>query len=270
LLRCDPGSSALLGFFGPQILDRLTDRIRNSLADAAGSAAASHDVTYIGLRPAAAPSDPGHGDSLESERAFYFSCRGHLHDDSVSIIFYEGLSSSVFMSSDLLADRIRRVRAWARIEQAEFARRVGFSRGYLANVESGVAPSPRFLRAVCREFGISERWLVAGDGPMRRPVEDLIKEELEKYGEQTYLEALVSLAKAKHYDELFARIFARPSEVKEPTPSYGASGGDARYQSMRERLDRIYLAGNEQTIAAIEFILKQSDPEQKKGATDES
>lgn len=160
--------------------------------------------------------------------------------------------------------RLKEVRSQARLSQEEFAKRVGVSRGHIANVEAGADLSDPLIKKICREFAILEPWLKTGEGPMRKPIEELIKGELSKYGERAYLEVLLTLAKSKQYDESFARFFERSDRVSE-SASYGTQVGNERYQRMADMLSRIIHHGDERTISAIEFMLSQSVPKTEKG-----
>lgn len=67
-----------------------------------------------------------------------------------------------------MKDRIKQVRAEAKLTQADFAERIGLSRNYIAQVEMGIRDlSDRAIRDICREFNINEEWLRTGAGEMK-------------------------------------------------------------------------------------------------------
>lgn len=66
-----------------------------------------------------------------------------------------------------MKDRIKQVRKSAGLTQTAFGDRIGISQNYVAQIEGGSRePSDRTLRDICREFGVSERWLRTGAGEM--------------------------------------------------------------------------------------------------------
>jgi transcriptional regulator with XRE-family HTH domain len=64
-------------------------------------------------------------------------------------------------------ERIREVRKTLKLSQAEFARAVFISNGYVAELECGHKnANDRILRLVSLTFGVSEAWLKTGEGGM--------------------------------------------------------------------------------------------------------
>ena len=63
--------------------------------------------------------------------------------------------------------RLGQVLAYAGINQAELARRVGMSPGFLSDVIRGVKkPGPELLLALRKSCGVSIDWLLSGEGTM--------------------------------------------------------------------------------------------------------
>ncbi len=61
--------------------------------------------------------------------------------------------------------RIQLVRKLLNLSQEEFAKKLGISRGYLANIEKGLrTPPDRILKLISKEFGVSYEWLKEGKG----------------------------------------------------------------------------------------------------------
>ena len=70
-------------------------------------------------------------------------------------------------------NRIKNFRKQLNLTQEEFSSRIGLSRNFIAQIETGAKnPSDRTISDICREFGINEEWLRTGSGEMRIPVED--------------------------------------------------------------------------------------------------
>ena len=63
-----------------------------------------------------------------------------------------------------MGNRIKELRQALGLTQQEFADRIGVKRGAIANYEIGRNASDTAL--ICREFGVSERWLRTGEGEM--------------------------------------------------------------------------------------------------------
>jgi transcriptional regulator with XRE-family HTH domain len=64
-------------------------------------------------------------------------------------------------------ERIREARKTLKLSQAEFARAVFISNGYVAELECGHKnANDRILRLVSLTFGVSETWLKTGEGDM--------------------------------------------------------------------------------------------------------
>ncbi len=69
---------------------------------------------------------------------------------------------------DGLAARLSLVIAQTGLSQAEFARRIGVSAGFISDVTRGLKkPGAECLHSVRSMFGISIDWLLSGDGTMR-------------------------------------------------------------------------------------------------------
>ncbi len=61
--------------------------------------------------------------------------------------------------------RIQLVRKLLNLSQEEFAKKLGISRGYLANIEKGLrTPPDRILKLISQTFGVSYEWLKEGKG----------------------------------------------------------------------------------------------------------
>ena len=74
------------------------------------------------------------------------------------------------------ADRLRKARESAEMDQAELARRIGVSRNTVGNYESGrVEPRTIVINAWSLATGVSRQWLTDGtippDGPLAQSVE---------------------------------------------------------------------------------------------------
>lgn len=64
-------------------------------------------------------------------------------------------------------ERIKQLRKALGKTQDDFAKKIGLSRNFIAQVEIGTKiPSERTIVDICREFNVNEDWLRTGDGEM--------------------------------------------------------------------------------------------------------
>ena len=69
-----------------------------------------------------------------------------------------------------LSERISFIQKNSKLNQTEFAGRIGISQQYLSQICNGrKTPSDRTISDICREFGCDEVWLRTGEGePFRK------------------------------------------------------------------------------------------------------
>lgn len=70
------------------------------------------------------------------------------------------------------------------LTKTAFGKRIGTSQSFVSQMCSGVStPSVRTIKNICREFGISEEWLLDGKGEMLLPQsrEDEIRDMVEQF-----------------------------------------------------------------------------------------
>lgn len=64
-----------------------------------------------------------------------------------------------------LSERITFIQKNSKLNQTEFAGRIGISQQYLSQICNGKkTPSDRTLADICREFGCNQAWLRTGEG----------------------------------------------------------------------------------------------------------
>ena len=64
-------------------------------------------------------------------------------------------------------ERIKQVRKSMNLTLEAFGQRIGVTRAAISNIENGVrSVTEQMRRSVCREFGVSEDWLLTGEGKM--------------------------------------------------------------------------------------------------------
>lgn len=68
--------------------------------------------------------------------------------------------------------RISFVRKNAKLNQQEFAAKIGLTKNFISLLETGDRkPSDRTISDICREFGVDRVWLETGAGDPFRPVD---------------------------------------------------------------------------------------------------
>lgn len=84
-----------------------------------------------------------------------------------------------------LAERIAYIQKHSKLNQTEFASRIGISQQYLSQICNGKKiPSDRTIQDICREFDCNEVWLRTGEGdPFRKTTRE---EEIMRFAVQTY------------------------------------------------------------------------------------
>ena len=64
-------------------------------------------------------------------------------------------------------NRIREVRHFLKLSQAEFGKRIGIRSSSLSDIENGNCNvTERIIIAVCAKFNVNEEWLRTGEGNM--------------------------------------------------------------------------------------------------------
>ena len=78
-----------------------------------------------------------------------------------------------------MKERIKIVYKDSKLNQADFAEKIGISRsGFQKIIHGDNGASEQTVRAICAEFGISRRWLETGEGEMYEENDKLTPEEV--------------------------------------------------------------------------------------------
>lgn len=85
----------------------------------------------------------------------------------------------------MINKRVRILRKDLGLTLEKFGERLGVTKVAISNIENGNRNvTEQMIKAICREFSISEDWLRTGDGDMYEPIEDetavIVSELLEK------------------------------------------------------------------------------------------
>jgi len=149
-----------------------------------------------------------------------------------------------------LQERLKAVRKFSKMTQADFGKALGCSRDTIANYEGGRAvPTDTFLQLVCAKFPINESWLIDGDGEMTLDNESTLFSSFAKQydlneAEQNLARFLLTMQpeerrKMLHYVTLLADAIKGDKSQQKST----AIDIDAETAKFREELEAIQDAG---------------------------
>lgn len=122
-----------------------------------------------------------------------------------------------------MEDRIKKVRQFYGLTQAEFGKKIGVKGNTVTNYENGLrSPSEAVVRAISREFGVSLDWLKEGTGDMMIPVSrndeiSLFAADIIRDPDDSFRKRLVEVLAQLNADqwELLADIAEKLAEKKE-------------------------------------------------------
>ena len=78
-----------------------------------------------------------------------------------------------------MKERIREVREHFGLSMEKFGARIGIGKTSISLLESGKNnPSVQTVALICREFGVSERWLRTGEGEMFEQTRETVLDRL--------------------------------------------------------------------------------------------
>lgn len=125
-------------------------------------------------------------------------------------------------------ERIKEVRLALGLSQDDFAKRLGFTRGVITNIELRRAEiKPRLLDLICREFNVNPYWLETGSGEMFNAVDDVEK------AVSFYMSALKGGNEA---DDNFKKVFV--AELAGVLDALGPAG----WQAVKQMIVNVYEA----------------------------
>jgi transcriptional regulator with XRE-family HTH domain len=82
---------------------------------------------------------------------------------------------------NIISEKIRALRKRRRLSQKGLAEKVGFSRSYIADIESGrTKPSRKLIEVIWAELGVSPEWLLEGKSLLEKP-DGLTDQEVEDF-----------------------------------------------------------------------------------------
>ena len=114
-------------------------------------------------------------------------------------------------------ERIKQIRKEFGLSQVEFGKRIGISDAAVSKIESGKnTPAETTIKLICKEFRISDVWLLRGEGPMKldeRPSTDALVDQHMK-NESEFAKTIMK-AFAKLPDDEWIRLVKLINEINE-------------------------------------------------------
>lgn len=90
--------------------------------------------------------------------------------------------------------RIQEIRKTLNLTQAEFAEKLRISQAHVSKIEKDqISPSELLLSYICCNFHVSRKWLDTGQGEMFISPERILKNQMARFGEQAFLNAISNI-----------------------------------------------------------------------------
>lgn len=94
----------------------------------------------------------------------------------------------------IINSRIKKVRNTFDLTQEKFAERLNISRSTIAAIENNTNnPSDQLIANICNQFGINKDWIETGKGPMRKPLEEIIRKDISNFSKEEARQALINI-----------------------------------------------------------------------------
>lgn len=128
----------------------------------------------------------------------------------------------------VLGERVKFVRKSNKLNQADFAKRLGISQTHVSKIEKNVEnPSETLLKLISIEFGISEEWLKTGAGEM------VIDERLPLIVDKSFLNV-----KVKELKEDIEYLLSSDSNFEYGVYAYSLSLFTMLFRTFEKRLSK--------------------------------
>ena len=128
----------------------------------------------------------------------------------------------------VLGERVKFVRKSNKLNQADFAKRLGISQTHVSKIEKNVEnPSETLLKLISIEFGISEEWLKTGAGEM------VIDERLPLIVDKSFLNV-----KVKELKEYIEYLLSSDSNFEYGVYAYSLNLFTMLFRTFEKRLSK--------------------------------
>lgn len=107
------------------------------------------------------------------------------------------------MNNSIVIENIKKLRQVYKLTQKELAQKLSVGRSTIGLIESGRSnPTDQLIHNISLVFGINEKWLETGQGPMRKSNEEIIKETIDLLDDINETEkAFLKMIAKKYQDE---------------------------------------------------------------------
>ena len=154
---------------------------------------------------------------------------------------------------ETINDRIKAVRKAEKLTQTEFGTRIGVTKNAVVNMEipGRSKISDNYVLSICREFGIREEWLRAGDGSMKeeKPRNEVLTEKLNGIltaGDDDFRKRLIAVLVELPSDKWSILEEMAESVVNgKPAPDTAPAPRKTREQEAAEVAAKVYAAALE-------------------------
>lgn len=143
-----------------------------------------------------------------------------------------------------IGDRVRELRKSEHSTQKDFARRLLVSQSYLSGIENkNETPTNKLIKLICLEFGVSEQWLISGQGDMYEPVYENDKSVLSNVSNSALLQImkLLNTQSNVQYGH-FAYSLASIADILDNFSLFGESEGLQYLSNVEEFMKELHRA----------------------------
>lgn len=95
-----------------------------------------------------------------------------------------------------IGDRLFELRNYLGLTQEKLALILGISQKHISQIEKGTKePSKQLIKLISLSYNTSEVWLETGQGEMFMPIEEFLKSQMTRFGEQAFVQAVTKIMK---------------------------------------------------------------------------
>ena len=146
--------------------------------------------------------------------------------------------------------RIKELRTYLNLTQAQFAKPLGVDRGHIAGIETGSRnPSEPLIKLIHFIYCVNDTWLKTGKGEMFISPEDALKSLTARFGEQAVLKAFKNIMKEHGMAVAAGRQAPRPDT------------GDPDLDRLIDILYDLWTSGNSDMKGWIKVQFNRAFPE---------
>jgi len=132
-----------------------------------------------------------------------------------------------------IGERIKTLRKYLNLTQQQFASALDIDQGHIAGIEKGTKnPSKPLQKVICLTFHVRDIWLKTGEGEMFNSPEEVLKNQMARFGERSFLDAVTNIMKERGLVMTASR------------PAHQADTGDPDFDRMINTLYDLWATGD--------------------------